>query len=84
MGELGASMADPPYTIFYKEKVILVPHLYFLPKVSSEHNISQEIHLPVFYLKPHVSREESSLHALDVRRAHAFYLNRIKPFGASP
>lgn len=84
MGELGALMADPPFTTLYKDKVTLCPHSHFLPRVSSEYHINQEIHLLVFYRKSHASKEETSLHMLGVRRDIAYYLDRTKIFRSSP
>lgn len=60
MKELGILMADCPYTPFCNDKVALRPHPHFLPKVSLEYYINQEIRLRVFYPKAHVSREETS------------------------
>lgn len=52
MSELQALTSEPPYTIFHKNKVQLSPHPAFLPKVVSHFHVSQDIFLPVFYLKP--------------------------------
>lgn len=46
IGEIGAVMADPPFTVFFKDKVLLHPHTKFLPKVSYELHINKIIHFP--------------------------------------
>lgn len=84
VSELHAFTADPPYTVFHKDKVQLRPHPAFLPKVVSAFHVNQDIFLPVFFPKPHSSRREQQLHTLDVRRALAFYIERTKPFRRSP
>lgn len=61
VGELGASMAKPWYTVFYHNKMSLRPHARFLPKVSMEFHINQDINLLVFYPKPHSLRKEASI-----------------------
>ncbi|CAM4637791.1 unnamed protein product [Caretta caretta] len=48
--------------VFHKEKESLCLHLKFPPKVSSEFNINQSIHLSVFFPRPHTYGEETSLH----------------------
>ncbi|KAG6932311.1 hypothetical protein G0U57_021645 [Chelydra serpentina] len=83
VSELRALTSEPPYTVFHRDKVQLRPHPAFLPKVVSAFHINQDIFLPVFYPKPHVSRKEQQLHSLDVRRALAFYIERTKPFRKS-
>lgn len=49
VGELGALMADPLYTVFHRDVVSLRLHPKFIPKSISEFHLSQVIHLPVFY-----------------------------------
>lgn len=75
-------MAEPPYTVFFKDKVQLRPHPKFLPKVVLHCN--QPIFLPVFYPKPYATREEKYLHSLDIQWALAFYMERTRPFHRSP
>lgn len=55
VSQLRALTSEPPYTVFYKDKVQLRPHLAFLPKVVSQFHMGQDIFLPVFYPKPHSS-----------------------------
>lgn len=83
VSKLRALTSDPPYTVFFKDKVRLRAHPAFLPKVMSDFHTSQDIFLPVFYPKPHMSGKEQALHTLDMRRALAFYLDRTKPFRKS-
>lgn len=49
VGELGALMAHPPYTIFFKDKITLRPHPKFLP---NSFHLNQPIYLPLFFPKP--------------------------------
>lgn len=51
--EIGTFMADPPFTMFFNDKVTLHPHSRFLSKVSSDFHLNQSTHLPVFFLKLH-------------------------------
>lgn len=83
MGELGARKADPPFTSFPRDMATLHPHPCCFLKISLESHFNEEIRLPVFYPKPHASREETSLRALDARRVLAFYLDRTKSFRPS-
>lgn len=83
VGELGAQMAHPPYTTFYKDKMILRPHPKFIAKVASPFHLNQHIYLPVFFPKPHADHREASPHMLNVDRPLAFYLQRIKTFRKS-
>lgn len=66
VSEIRALMSEPPYTMFYKDKVQVRPHTAFLLKVSQFHN-NQDIFLQVFPPKPRKSGEERRLHTLDVR-----------------
>lgn len=84
VGESGTLLADPPFPIFYKDKVCLCPHPRFCSKVSSEFHLNQIIYLPIFFLKSHKSNVQTVLHTLDVRRVLSFCLHRIKPFHKSP
>lgn len=82
--EVGALVAHPLYTIFFKDKVTLRSHPKFIPKVSSSFHINQPIHLPAFFSKHHLCAEDSIVHTLDIRYALAFYINRTKLFRKSP
>lgn len=73
VGELGAMVPDPSYTIFHNDKVSVCLHPKFTLKVVSEFHLNQSIHLPMFFPK----EEERRLCSLDVRQA--FYLQRTKP-----
>lgn len=84
MGESGALMAYPLYSAFYRDRVMLCPHPLFLSKILLAFHINQGIYLLIFYPKLHTSREEASLHILNVRRALAFCLHKTKTFRASP
>lgn len=64
-GELGAPLANPPFTTFDKDKVLLHLHPKFLSQVVSHSHLSQPIHLPTFFPKAHASNEEQQLHSLD-------------------
>ncbi|XP_065453731.1 uncharacterized protein LOC135983909 [Chrysemys picta bellii] len=68
VSELKALTSEPPYTVFYKDKVQLRPHPAFLPKVVSQFHMNQDIFLPVGYPEPHSSSREQRLHSSDVRR----------------
>lgn len=80
VGELRTLMIHPPFTTFYKDKVILWLHPKFVPKVASSFHLNQTIYLPVFFPKPHADNREAFLHMLDVRRVLAFYQERTKTF----
>lgn len=67
--EIQALMAGLLYTIFHRDKVSIRPHPRFLRKVPSDLHINQNIHLPIFFPKPHASDSE--------RKFHSFYLDRI-------
>lgn len=51
----------------------------FLPKVVSNFHLIQDIILPSFFPNPK-TREERSLHSLDVVRASKVYLKMSAPF----
>lgn len=40
IGEIGALMAYPPYTVFFKDKVSLRPPPKFIPKIASSFHIN--------------------------------------------
>lgn len=84
MGQLGALMAEPLYTIFLKDKVMLWTHPKFLPTVHSSFHLNEPIHLPTFFPKLHVNPFEAAVHTLDVCRVLSFYLDRSKLLRASP
>ncbi|EMP40102.1 Netrin-G1 [Chelonia mydas] len=84
VGEMGALMADPPYTMFFRDKVTLLMHPRFFPKVHSSFHLNEPIHLPTFFPKPHANAFETIMHALDVLRALSFYLDRTKQFRKTP
>lgn len=69
--------------VFFKEKITLEPHCKCLSKVSSEFHINQTVCFTVFSPKHHRRRQEAAFQTLDVRRALAFYLYRIKQFRES-
>lgn len=77
VSELAALRCIPPYLLFLPHSVRLRPDIRFLPKVVSEFHTSVDIILPDFYPSPS-SNDERKLHALDVRWALLFYLDRIK------
>lgn len=79
-----ALTSEPPYMIFFKDKVRMHSHLALLPKVVSQFHMSQDIYLLVFFPNPHASTREQALHCLDVRRALAFYRERTKELCKSP
>ena len=81
--ELCALRMDPPYLAFHKDKVVLRPDPSFLPKVVSEFHVNQDIVLPAFFQSPSTPLERK-LHALDVRRALAFYKDRTADVRRSP
>lgn len=78
--EIRAFISEPPYTLFFKDKVQLPPHSSFFLKVVSQVYSNQAIFLPVFDTKPHANRQEQCLQTLDVRCALACYGDRTKPF----
>lgn len=70
-------MADPPFTLFHKDKVSeIIPHVH--PKGSLQIP-SESIHTSVFHSKPHITRKNKTLHSLDVHRVMAFYLQEKSP-----
>ncbi|XP_078235403.1 uncharacterized protein LOC144584060 [Pogona vitticeps] len=77
--ELAALRADPPYLQFFKDKVVLHPDVTFLPKVVSTFHVNQPLILPTPFPDA-VTEVERMLHALDVRRALAYYVTRTKDF----
>lgn len=84
LSELAAMMAHPPFTVFHMDKVTLQFNPRFLPKVASPFHLSQVIHLPVFYPKPHSSKRERTLYSLNVRHALTFYLYCTCAYGPCP
>lgn len=80
LSEIRILTSEPPYTVSCKDKVQLRLHPAFLPKVFSQFHTGQDIYLPVLFSKLHKSEEERRLHALDGRRALAFYVDRTKVF----
>ncbi|XP_038268433.1 uncharacterized protein LOC119859812 [Dermochelys coriacea] len=84
VGEIAALMAPPPFTVLFPDKVMLRPHPKFTSKMSSAFHINQLIWLPAFYPKPHQDNREAILHTLDMRRALAFCLDRIRIFKKFP
>nr|XP_025033567.1 uncharacterized protein LOC112543511 [Pelodiscus sinensis] len=78
VGELGALMASPPFTVFSKDTVTLRLHPDFIPKVCSSFHINEPIVLPTFYPKPHSSSRDALFHTLDFRRALSFYIDRTR------
>lgn len=52
VGEIGALLACPPYTIFYKDKITLRAHPQFLPKVPFSFHLNQPIYLSSSFPKP--------------------------------
>lgn len=48
MSELNALKADPPFTSFHKDKVVLKPDHWFFPKALSDFHINQSINLSFF------------------------------------
>ena len=77
--ELAALRADPPYLQFFKDKVVLHPDVTFLPKFVSDFHVNQPLILPTLFPDA-VTEVERMLHALDVRRALAYYVTRTKDF----
>lgn len=84
VGKLGATMEDPPFTTFHKDKVFLRLHPKFPPKVIAQFHLNYPILSPAFFPKPHALAEERHLHSLDVRRALTFYLPRTRRIRRSP
>ncbi|KAG6927484.1 hypothetical protein G0U57_009760 [Chelydra serpentina] len=80
VSELRALTSEPPYTVFHKDEVQLRPHPAFVLKVVYQFHINLDIFLPVFYPKLHSGSREQRLHSLDVHRALAFYIERMKQF----
>lgn len=64
VSEIGVLMADPPYSTFFKDKVMLCPHPKYLLKVTSAFHMNQPIHLPTFHPKPHGTPTGAALHTL--------------------
>lgn len=79
--ELQALVEEPPYMLISKDIVTLQPQPKFLYKAMSQFHLN---HLSVFFPKPYYSPREQCLPTLDVRQCLAFYLDRTKPFCASP
>lgn len=77
VGELWALISEPPYMVFYTDKVYLHPHPKFLTKVVSNFHINQAVYLPTFFLKPHKLKDEKYM---DIGRALGFYLDLTKVF----
>lgn len=84
INELHALMADPPYTNFQRDKLVVRPHLKFNPKIVSDFYVNQCINLPIFFPKPHISKEDARLHSLDEKRILSYYLDRSKDFRSYP
>lgn len=80
VSELKSFTSDPPYTIFYKDKVQLWLHPAFLPKVISQFHANQDIFLPVIFSEPQANCWEQMLHSLYIRWALTFYIKQTKPF----
>lgn len=76
ISEIWALTLEPPYTVSFKDKFQLWPHLAFLPKVVLQFPGNQGIFLPVIYPKPHANREGQRLYCLDGRHELAFYIER--------
>lgn len=80
VGELGALMADPPYTIFFKDKS------FFSSTISKlftqgylRFSYQSIIYLLVFYPKLHQSKQEAVLQTLGVMGALGYYQDRTRP-----
>lgn len=88
ISELVAIMADPPFTVFHKDKVSLRLHPKFLPKVASSFHLNQSIHLSVFYPKPHDSHMEHAFPSLHANHClllfHVWNPPRDQPTGWIP
>lgn len=81
VGKLQALVSDPPYTVFYKDKVYFFPHPKFLTKVALHFHINQPVYLPTFFHEPSDShKDKERFYSLTVRRALAFSLESTKPF----
>lgn len=80
IGELCVLMGSPPFMVFLKDKIPLCQHPKFIFKISSNFQINQTIHLPVYFPKSHHPKGEAALHIWNIRRALTFYLDRTKPF----
>lgn len=76
--ELCAFRADPPYTLFHADKVVLRPD-----KVVTPFHLRQSSVLPVFFPFPE-DEGQRALHTLDVRRALTFYIDRTKEIRKGP
>lgn len=70
---------EPPFTVFYKNKVKLHTQLAFLTEMVSEFHMSQDIYLPIFYSKTPKLEKACWLYSLDVRIALTFYIEQSKP-----
>lgn len=77
VGKLGTLMVDSLYLVFC-HKVTLHPHPYFLPKVSSEFHINQDIHLLCF-IHNLIFKRRNELPG----KAFTFYLDRTKSLSTS-
>lgn len=73
-------MTNLPDTTLHKDKVLLGLHPKFILKVISELHINQSIHLPIFLLKPHASREENRFHSFNVRMSIGVQPSKKKTF----
>lgn len=69
---MGSFFRTPPFLKALPDKIILRSDPKFLPKVPSLANRSRKVVLPVFYPDPQ-TKEEQSLHLLDVKRAVLLY-----------
>ena len=77
--KLGALHCDLHFLQFFRDKVVPITNMYFLPKNVSDFHIQQFLELLIFFLSP-TADFRRLLHRLDVHRALAFYISRTKAF----
>lgn len=80
VGEVGAFMMDPPYTIFHNDKIYPRLRSKFTPKVILDFLPNQTIHLPTFFLKV---KTEGFMPWISLKPM-VFYFQRTKLFRKSP
>uniref|UniRef100_A0A803JTY8 Tyr recombinase domain-containing protein n=1 Tax=Xenopus tropicalis TaxID=8364 RepID=A0A803JTY8_XENTR len=78
ISELRALSCEPPFTVFYPEKVVLRTMPDFLPKVVSSFHLNEPINLPSFHPESSTSNEEL-FRNLDVRDCLETYIIRTQP-----
>lgn len=73
VSEFQVLLTGSPFMVFHKDMVPLRHKFRDWPKVVSVFYLNQTINIPVFFLKPHSSKAEKTLHTLGVCEAQAFW-----------